>query len=112
MASEEGKSLNAFVSIYQSSGFSYRPSTHVSFDQSPLKVSGPTVSFASLTHQQFDNTKKALGSSQMQRAITHLTTCIHICPKLQQQLRHLQNRRGPEEAQSTNTGVYKDAVPT
>lgn len=45
-----------------------------------------TISFAAFPHQQFDDAQETLGCSQVQRPVTHLTTHIHICTKLQQQL--------------------------
>lgn len=53
---------------------------------STLRVPSLTISLASFSHQQFHDAKETLSCGQVQRTITHFTTRIHICPKLQQQL--------------------------
>lgn len=53
---------------------------------------GLTVSFASITHQQFDDGEKTFGCGQVERPVPHLPTGVHICSKLQQELRHLEGK--------------------
>lgn len=65
-----------------------------------MGVSGLTVSFAPFCQQQFEDADEAFGSSQVERAVTHLTTRVHIGPKLQQQLCHL---CGGEKKQTNST---------
>lgn len=57
--------------------------------ENALRASGLTVSFAPLGRQQFDDTQEALGCSQVQRTVAHLTARIYIRAKLQQQLHQL-----------------------
>lgn len=85
-------------------------------DESTLGASSLTISFAPFTQQQFDDTKKTFGGGQMQRPVTHLTTQIHICPKLQQQLRHLEEQEieknkkkhmNPGEKNISTTNFYQ-----